>query len=100
MRTLLQPAIRLMESEAAVVIPEGAGCVSQCSAEAVGLDGSLKNLTAVEVASKGWPAVACETKDVETAHQGENSEFSFLIVNDKEGDKQLFVDLGKYKMCF
>ncbi|PKK30731.1 primase and polymerase (DNA-directed), transcript variant X2 [Columba livia] len=95
-RTLLQPAIRLMESEAAVVIPEGAGCVSQCSAEAVGLDGSLKNLTAVEGASKGWPAVACETKDVETAHQGENSEFSFLIVNDKEGDKQLFVDLGVY----
>ncbi|XP_005500236.2 DNA-directed primase/polymerase protein isoform X1 [Columba livia] len=95
-RTLLQPAIRLMESEAAVVIPEGAGCVSQCSAEAVGLDGSLKNLTAVEGASNGWPAVACETKDVETAHQGENSEFSFLIVNDKEGDKQLFVDLGVY----
>ncbi|XP_071663736.1 DNA-directed primase/polymerase protein isoform X2 [Patagioenas fasciata] len=95
-RKILQPAIRLMESHAAVVIPEGAGCVSQCSAEAVGLDGSLTNLTAVEGAAKGWPAVACETKDMETGHQGENSEFSFLIVNDKEGDKQLFVDLGVY----
>ncbi|KGL98656.1 Coiled-coil domain-containing protein 111, partial [Charadrius vociferus] len=96
-RTILQPAIRLMESKAAVVIPEeGAGNDFQCSEEAVGLDGSLTNLTAVEGASKGWPAIAPETKDMETSHQGENSEFSFLIVNDKEGDKQLFVDLGVY----
>ncbi|XP_075005347.1 DNA-directed primase/polymerase protein isoform X6 [Calonectris borealis] len=86
-----------MESKAAVVIPEeGAGHIFQCSAEAVGLDGSLTNLTAVKDASKGWPAVARETKEMDTSHQGENSEFSFLIVNDKEGDKQLFVDLGVY----
>lgn len=85
-----------MESKAAVVIPEeGAGHVFQCSAEAVGLDGSLINLTAVEDASNSWPAIARETKDMEISHQGENSEFSFLIVNNKEGDKQLFVDLGK-----
>ncbi|KFW02991.1 Coiled-coil domain-containing protein 111, partial [Fulmarus glacialis] len=96
-RTILQPAVRLRESKAAVVIPEeGAGHIFQCSAEAVGLDGSLTNLTAVEDASKGWPAVARETKDTETSHQGENLEFSFLLVNDKEGDKQLFVDLGVY----
>lgn len=100
MRSILQPAIRLMESEAAVVVPEGDGCACQCSAEAAGLGGSPTNLTAVGGASKGWPAIARETKDMETAHQGENSEFSFLIVNDKEGHKQLFVDLGKYKMCF
>lgn len=98
MRTILQPAIRLMESKAAVVIAEkGAGHGFQCSTEAVGLDGSL---TAVEDASKGWPAIAPETKDMETSHQGENLDFSFLVVNDKEGDKQLFVDLGKYKKCF
>ncbi|KAM9295186.1 DNA-directed primase/polymerase protein [Morus bassanus] len=96
-RTILQPAIRLMESEAAAVIPEeGAGHVFQCSAEAVGLDGSLTNLTALEDASKGWPAIARKTEGMETSHQGENLEFSFLIVNDKEGDKQLFVDLGVY----
>ncbi|XP_064305697.1 DNA-directed primase/polymerase protein isoform X2 [Phalacrocorax carbo] len=95
-RTILQPAIRLMESEAAAVISEGAGCVFQCSAEAVGLDSSLTNLTAVEDASKGWPAIARKTEDMETSHQGENAEFSFLIVNDKQGDKQLFVDLGVY----
>ncbi|KAM6400860.1 DNA-directed primase/polymerase protein [Pluvialis apricaria] len=97
-RTILQPAIRLMESKAAAVViaEEGAGHGFQRSAGAVGLDGSLTDLTAVEDASKGWPAIACETKETETSHQGENSEFSFLIVNDKEGDKQLFVDLGVY----
>ncbi|NXG57043.1 PRIPO protein, partial [Hemiprocne comata] len=95
-RTILQPALRLMESKAAVVIPEEGGHVFQCSAEGVGLDGSLANLTAVEDASKRWPASSHKTKDMETSHQGENSEYSFLIVNDKEGHKQLFVDLGKY----
>ncbi|NXX16329.1 PRIPO protein, partial [Podargus strigoides] len=96
-RTILQPALRLMESKAADVIPEeGAGHVSQHSVEAVGLDGSLTNLTAIKDAPKGWPAVAHKTKDMETSHQGENSEFFFLIVNDKEGNKQLFVDLGVY----
>ncbi|NXJ76852.1 PRIPO protein, partial [Trogon melanurus] len=94
-RTILQPAIRLIESEAAAVIPEeGAGHVFR--AEAVGLDGSLTNLTAVEGASAGWPATRHKTKDMETSYQGENLEFSFLIVNDKEGDKRLFVDLGVY----
>ncbi|XP_074678841.1 DNA-directed primase/polymerase protein isoform X1 [Strix aluco] len=93
-RTILQPAIRLMESKAAAVIPEeGVGHVFQCSAEGAGLDGSLTDLTATEDASKGWPAIAHKTKDMETSHQGENLELSFLIVNDKEGDKQLFVDL-------
>lgn len=99
MRSILQPAIRLMESKAAAVVPEGAGHVFQCSAEA-GLDGSVTNLTAIEDASKGWPVIAHKTKDMETSHQRENSEFSFLIVNDKEGNKQLFVDLGKYRKCF
>ncbi|XP_054679842.1 DNA-directed primase/polymerase protein isoform X2 [Grus americana] len=72
----------------------GAGHVFQCSAEGVGSDGSPTNLTAIEDASKGWPAIAHKTK--ETSHQGENLEFSFLIVNGKEGGKQLFVDLGVY----
>ncbi|XP_032916305.1 DNA-directed primase/polymerase protein isoform X3 [Catharus ustulatus] len=61
-----------------------------------GLDGSLPNLTAGEDSSKDWPAIACEKKDVEMPHQGENLDFSFLIVNSKEGNKQLFVDLGVY----
>ncbi|NXH92034.1 PRIPO protein, partial [Edolisoma coerulescens] len=95
-RTILQPAIRLMESKAAVIPTEEAGHVFQCS-EGAGLDGSLTNLTAVEDASKDWPAIAHKTKDMEMSHQGENLDFSFLIVNDKEGNKQLFVDLGKYK---
>ncbi|NXR34661.1 PRIPO protein, partial [Zosterops hypoxanthus] len=95
-RTILQPAIRLMGTKAAVIPTEDAGHVFQCSAGA-GLDGSLTNLTAVEDDSKDWPAMAHETKDVEMPHQEENVDFSFLIVNDKEGNKQLFVDLGKYK---
>ncbi|KAJ7423466.1 DNA-directed primase/polymerase protein isoform X6 [Willisornis vidua] len=94
-RTVLQPAIRLMESEAAAAagIAEEAGHVFQCSVEAVGLDGSVTNLTADKDASKGWPAIVHQTKDMEMSHQGENFDFSFLVVNGKEGDKQLFVDL-------
>ncbi|NXB69445.1 PRIPO protein, partial [Donacobius atricapilla] len=96
-RTILQPAIRLMESRAAVIPTEEAGHVFQCSAGA-GLDGSLTNFTAVEDDSKDWPANVHKTKDMEMPHQEENVDFSFLIVNDKEGNKQLFVDLGKYKI--
>ncbi|XP_014801141.1 PREDICTED: DNA-directed primase/polymerase protein [Calidris pugnax] len=96
-RSILQPAVRLLKSKAAVVTPEGgAGDVLQCSAEAAGLEGSLTNLAAIKDASEGWAAIAHETKDTETSHQGENSEFAFLIVNGKDGDKQLFVDLGVY----
>ncbi|NXM19248.1 PRIPO protein, partial [Ploceus nigricollis] len=94
-RTILQPAIRLMESRAAVIPTEEAGNVFQCSAGA-GLDGSLTNLPAVEDDSKDGPAIAHETKDMEMPHQGENLDFSFFIVKDKEGNKQLFVDLGVY----
>ncbi|KAM7053247.1 DNA-directed primase/polymerase protein isoform 3-T6 [Acridotheres tristis] len=94
-RTILQPAIRLMDSKAAVIPTEEAGHIFQCSAGA-GLDGSLTNLTAGEDDFKNWPAIAHETKDMEMPHQGENLDFSFLIVNNKEGNKQLFVDLGVY----
>ncbi|NXL23645.1 PRIPO protein, partial [Setophaga kirtlandii] len=94
-RTILQPAIRLMQSRAAVIPTEEAGDVFQCSAGA-GLDGSLANLPTVEDDSKDRPTIAHETKDVEMPHQGENLDFSFLIVNDKEGNKKLFVDLGVY----
>ncbi|NXD02673.1 PRIPO protein, partial [Certhia familiaris] len=94
-RTILQPAIRLMESRAAVIPTEEAGHVFQCSAGA-GLDSSLTNLTAAEEDSKVQPAIVHETKDMEIPHQEENLDFSFLIVNDKEGNKQLFVDLGKF----
>ncbi|NWH36135.1 PRIPO protein, partial [Chloropsis hardwickii] len=93
-RTILQPAIRLMENRAAVA-PTEEGHVFQCSAGA-GLDGTHTNLTAVEEDSKDGPAIAHETKDMEMPDQGENSDFSFLIVNDKDGNKQLFVDLGKF----
>ncbi|KAM6261515.1 DNA-directed primase/polymerase protein [Porphyrio hochstetteri] len=95
-RAVLQPAVRLMESQAAVEIAGGVGHVSQHSTEGVGSDGSLTHLTALEDASEDCPAIAYKTKDNETSHQGEDLEFSFLIVNGKEGDKQLFVDLGVY----
>ncbi|KFV82202.1 Coiled-coil domain-containing protein 111, partial [Struthio camelus australis] len=96
-RTILQPAVALMESKAAALIPEeGAGYVYRCPAPAGGLNSSLRNLPALEDASRSWPSVAHKTMEIETSHQGENSEFSFLVVNDKEGGKQLFVDLGVY----
>ncbi|KAM4674279.1 DNA-directed primase/polymerase protein isoform 2-T2 [Amazona ochrocephala] len=96
-RRILQPAIRLIESNTAAVIPEeGEGHVSQCSAEGVGSDGSLTSLAAVGDAAEDWPAIAHKAKDTETSYPGKNLEFSFLIVNDKGGNKQLLVDLGVY----
>ncbi|XP_021398462.1 DNA-directed primase/polymerase protein isoform X2 [Lonchura striata] len=94
-RTILQPAIRLMESRAVVIPTEEAENVFRCSAGPE-LDGSLTNLTTVKDDSKDGPAIAHETKAMEMPHQGENLDFSFLIVKDKEGNKQLFVDLGVY----
>ncbi|XP_065592617.1 DNA-directed primase/polymerase protein isoform X2 [Cyrtonyx montezumae] len=87
-RTILQPAIRLMESN---ISAGRVGHTSQSSAPTVELDGSLRNLTAVKDAS-----TADQANETETSHHGESSEFSFLIVNNREGDKQLFVDLGVY----
>ncbi|XP_062431728.1 DNA-directed primase/polymerase protein isoform X2 [Rhea pennata] len=77
-------------------VEERAGHVFQCSISTGGLDCSVINLSAVEDASKSWPSIAHETTEIETSQQEENSEFSFLVVNDKEGRKQLFVDLGVY----
>ncbi|NWY44149.1 PRIPO protein, partial [Sylvia atricapilla] len=91
-RTILQPAIRLMESGAAVIPAEEAGHSLQGSAGA-GVDGSLTNLP--EGVSEDWPAFPHKTEEVQMPRQEENADFSFLIVNDKEGNKQLFVDLGK-----
>ncbi|NXO02882.1 PRIPO protein, partial [Rhinopomastus cyanomelas] len=93
-RSILQPAMRLMESEAAAVVPGGES-TAQCSAGAAS-DGPLSYLAAVEGASKGCAAIACKAKDMETSQQGQNWDFSFLVVKGKEGDKQLFVDLGVY----
>ncbi|OXB76762.1 UNVERIFIED_CONTAM: hypothetical protein H355_016243, partial [Colinus virginianus] len=87
-RTILQPAIRLMESN---MTAGGVGHTSQSSAPTVEVDGSLRNLTAVKDAS-----TAGQANETETSHHGESSDFSFLIVNNKEGGKQLFVDLGVY----
>ncbi|XP_010214495.1 PREDICTED: DNA-directed primase/polymerase protein [Tinamus guttatus] len=96
-RTILQPAVALLESEAAALTPEGrASRVFQSSAPTAGLEGALINLPAAEDTSKSCPSIAHETAETEMSQQGENSEYSFLVVNDKEGRKQLFVDLGVY----
>ncbi|NXA41284.1 PRIPO protein, partial [Eudromia elegans] len=96
-RTILQPAVALLRSEAAVLTPERrASHTRQSPAPTGGSEGSLMNLSAVEDASQSCPSIARETTEAETSQQGENSEYSFLVVNDKEGRKQLFVDLGVY----
>ncbi|NWI11352.1 PRIPO protein, partial [Crypturellus soui] len=96
-RTILQPAVALLESKAAVLTPQGrASHVFQSSSPTAGLEASLINLPAVEDASKGCPSISHEITETEMSQQGKNSEYYFLIVNDKEGCKQLFVDLGVY----
>ncbi|NWX82639.1 PRIPO protein, partial [Nothoprocta pentlandii] len=96
-RSVLQPAVALLEREAAGLTPEGrASRLCQSSAPTPGAQGSLISPSAAEDASKSCPSIAHETTERGMSQQGENSEYAFLLVNDKEGRKQLFVDLGKF----
>lgn len=98
MRRVLQPALRLTKTKAAAVIPEEEiGHVFQSSKATAELNGSPVNSVAVTNASGSWQSCTCKTLDTETSQQKEKSEFSFLVVNDKDGGSQLFVDMGKYK---
>ncbi|XP_025063378.1 DNA-directed primase/polymerase protein isoform X2 [Alligator sinensis] len=96
-RRVLQPALRLTKTKAAAVIPEEEiGHVFQSSKATAELNGSPVNAVAVTNASGSWQSCMRKTLDTETSQQKEKSEFSFLVVNDKDGGSQLFVDMGVY----
>ncbi|XP_067407752.1 DNA-directed primase/polymerase protein [Emydura macquarii macquarii] len=96
-KTVLQPALVFTKNKADVLIlEEGAdNVVSQSSKATVDLEGSV-NLGAVKEAFGRQQPNIHKTLGNGTLQEKENSDLSFLVVNDKEGGKQLLVDLGVY----
>lgn len=99
MKTVLQPALVLTENKAdALILEEGAdSVVSQSSKATAEIDGTVVNLSAVKEPPGKWQSNMHKTLENGARQQNENPDLSFLVVNDKEGGKQLVVDLGKYK---
>ncbi|XP_044873962.1 DNA-directed primase/polymerase protein isoform X2 [Mauremys mutica] len=97
-KTVLQPALVLTENKAdALILEEGADSVaSQSSKATVEIDGTVVNLGAAKEASGKWQSNMHKTLENGKLQQKENSDLSFLVVDDKEGGKQLVVDLGVY----
>ncbi|XP_037753542.1 DNA-directed primase/polymerase protein isoform X2 [Chelonia mydas] len=97
-KTVLQPALVLIENKAdALILEEGAdSVVSQSSKATAEIDGTVVNLGAVKEPPGKWQSNMHKTLENGTRQQNENPDLSFLVVNDKEGGKQLVVDLGVY----
>ncbi|XP_077671660.1 DNA-directed primase/polymerase protein isoform X2 [Eretmochelys imbricata] len=97
-KTVLQPALVLTENKAdALILEEGAdSVVSQSSKATAEIDGTVVNLSAVKEPPGKWQSNMHKTLENGARQQNENPDLSFLVVNDKEGGKQLVVDLGVY----
>ncbi|XP_032656283.1 DNA-directed primase/polymerase protein isoform X2 [Chelonoidis abingdonii] len=97
-KTVLQPALVLTENKAdALILEEGAdSAASQSSKATVEIDGTVVNLGAAKEASGKWQSNMHKTLENGKLQQKENLDLSFLVVNDKEGGKQLVIDLGVY----
>ncbi|XP_065452836.1 DNA-directed primase/polymerase protein isoform X2 [Chrysemys picta bellii] len=97
-KTVLQPALVLTENKAdALILEDGADSVaSQSSKATVEIDGTVVNLGAAKEASGKWQSNMHEMLENGKLQQKDNPYLSFLVVNDKEGGKQLVVDLGVY----
>ncbi|XP_026503683.1 DNA-directed primase/polymerase protein isoform X2 [Terrapene carolina triunguis] len=76
---------------------DGADSVaSQSSKATVEIDGTVVSLGAAKEASGKWQSNMHKTLENGKLQQKDNPNLSFLVVNDKEGGKQLVVDLGVY----
>ncbi|XP_075786407.1 DNA-directed primase/polymerase protein isoform X1 [Pelodiscus sinensis] len=96
-KRILQPALTLTENKAdALILEEGMDGVSHSSKATTELDGSVINIGAVKQTSGKWQSNKHKMLENGTLQQKENPDLSFLVVNDKEGGKQLVVDLGVY----
>ncbi|XP_026503684.1 DNA-directed primase/polymerase protein isoform X3 [Terrapene carolina triunguis] len=97
-KTVLQPAFVLTENKAdALILEDGADSVaSQSSKATVEIDGTVVSLGAAKEASGKWQSNMHKTLENGKLQQKDNPNLSFLVVNDKEGGKQLVVDLGVY----
>ncbi|KAK9398956.1 DNA-directed primase/polymerase protein [Crotalus adamanteus] len=93
LRTILQPAILLTKSKDATDLPK-INSVDQCYKTTIDLPTCLENNSLVKDASQNWKFNSYKISEKGTSE--ENPDLSFLIVNSKQGEKQLFVDLGVY----
>lgn len=74
--------------------PPKINSVGQCYKTTIDLPTCLENDSLVKDASQNWKLNSYKISEKGTSE--ENPDLSFLIVNSKQGEKQLFVDLGKY----
>ncbi|XP_060119722.1 DNA-directed primase/polymerase protein-like isoform X1 [Heteronotia binoei] len=97
LRASFQPAVLLTKNKDPLVPEEEVVSNVSQSYEAVGyLPSCLENQTVTKGLSQSWQLNSHRTQEKEISQQTENPDLSFLIVNGKHGEKQLFVDLGVY----
>lgn len=75
--------------------PQNFNSVGRCYKTTIGLPTCLENESLVKDACQNLKLNSYKISEKGTSE--ENPDLSFLIVNGKQGEKQLFVDLGKYK---
>ncbi|KAM6441242.1 DNA-directed primase/polymerase protein isoform 1-T2 [Liasis olivaceus] len=95
LRTILQPAILLTKNKD-TMDPEKINSVCQCYKTTTNLPTCLENHGLAKDASQNWKLNPHKISEKGTSQLKENPDLSFLIVNGKQGEKQLFVDLGVY----
>ncbi|XP_063165752.1 DNA-directed primase/polymerase protein [Candoia aspera] len=95
LRTILQPAVLLTKNENTMG-PEKINSVCQCYKATTDLPTCLENHGLAKDASQNWKLNPQKISEKGTSQWKENPDLPFVIVNGKQGEKQLFVDLGVY----
>ncbi|KAH0616133.1 hypothetical protein JD844_027025 [Phrynosoma platyrhinos] len=96
LRSILQPAVLLTKNKDAIVLEKQIS-VSQSYKATTDVPKCLENQTVSKNVPQTSQLNSQGTLEKGTSQWKENTDLSFLIVNGKQGGKQLFVDLGKYK---
>ncbi|XP_053258496.1 DNA-directed primase/polymerase protein isoform X1 [Podarcis raffonei] len=96
LRKILQPAVLLTRKRDTMVPEKQVVSHSQSCKAATDLPSSLENQTVTKDVSHSRQLSANGSLGNGASQWKENPDLSFLIVNGKHGEKQLFVDLGVY----
>nr|XP_034967959.1 DNA-directed primase/polymerase protein [Zootoca vivipara] len=96
LRKILQPAVLLTRKRDAMVPEKQVVSHSQSCKAATDLPSSVENQTVTKDVSHSRQLSAINSLGNGASQWKENLDLSFLIVNGKHGEKQLFVDLGVY----
>ncbi|XP_062992387.1 DNA-directed primase/polymerase protein [Elgaria multicarinata webbii] len=96
LKMILQPAVLLTKNEDAMILEKQVVSVSQCYKATTDLPKCLENQIVTKDVSQSCQLNSHKALEKQTSQWKENLDLSFLIVNGKQGGKQLFVDLGVY----